>query len=147
MYKRILVATDGSKLSSKAVKHAVGLARVTGAHLYVFHGRPPYPTPYFGETLAVPASAVKAYEAKTRAVARQVLDEAADFARRAGIEFTGLEKESFAPADDIGEIARKHKCELVVMASHGRRGLKRLLVGSETNAVITHSKVPVLVVR
>jgi nucleotide-binding universal stress UspA family protein len=148
MYQRILVSTDGSPLSRKAVRSAVDLAAATGAELVAFHVVPRYPTSYFeGGIAALSAEEVGRVEKHWADQAYAILDKVKDEAKAAGVKA----RTAIARADRVGEAviaaARKHKCDLVVMASHGRRGIKRLLLGSETQHVLTHSSVPVLVLR
>jgi len=145
MYKHILVPVDGSKLSFKAVKAAAALADVTKAKLTLFHAAPDYGGVYYSES---PLLAAHYTEASFRAAvgkhAQKILDAAA---RAAGREVETRHVLSEFPYDAIVRAAAKLKCDLIVMASHGRRGISGLLLGSETQKVLTHSKVPVLVVR
>jgi nucleotide-binding universal stress UspA family protein len=147
-YRRILVTTDGSPLSRKAVRSAVELAAATGAELVAFHVVPRYPTSYFeGGVAALSHAEIGRVEKEWAAQGEAVVDAAKDMATAAGVKAKG----AIARADRVGEAViaavHKHKCDLVVMASHGRRGIKRLLLGSETQHVLTHSDVPVLVLR
>ena len=147
MTSRILIATDGSKLSRKAVKHGIALARALGASVVACHARPPFPTMYYGEPMAVPESALQEYDADMKRFAAKYLAEVAADAKRAGVDCKGVHQLDTSPADCIMRTAKREKCDLIVMASHGRKGLARALIGSETNRVLTLSKVPVLVVR
>jgi len=148
MYQRILVSTDGSALSRKAVRSAVDLAAATGAELVALHVVPRYPMSYFeGGIAALSPEEVGRMETHWAEQAEAIVGSVKDAAETAGVKAKG----AIARADSVGEAviaaARKHKCDLVVMASHGRRGIKRLLLGSETQHVLTHSSVPVLVLR
>lgn len=147
MYKRILIATDGSKLSKKAVEQGVRLAASSGAGVIAFHVRPPYPMIYYGEPVMVDVIPSSTYERETKKTAARYLDAVAEIARRAGVACKSVHVSDTSPADAIVRAARREKCDLIVMAAHGRRGIARLLLGSETNKVLTHSKIPALVVR
>ena len=148
MYKHILVATDGSKLSLKAVKSAASLAASVGARLSALYVMPEYTLPVYGEaamyiTEASPKRFKEAVEKDTTAAFAAV----AKVAHGAEITFSAVKATDSQPWNAIIKTARARKCDLIVMASHGRRGLSGLLLGSETTKVLTHSKVPVLVVR
>ncbi len=148
MYKRILVPTDGSKLSSKAVKHALQLAKSVGAKMTALHVCAVY-RPMLDDGFAVtPLSAYKKrFEAESIKRSNLLLAAVKSGARAAGVECDDVTVISDFPYDAIIKQAKKAKCDLIVMASHGRRGLQSLLLGSETSKVLTHSTIPVLVVR
>jgi nucleotide-binding universal stress UspA family protein len=147
MYQRILVATDGSALSKKAVKHAISLAASTGASVIALKVVPRYPVSFFdgGATLSV--ETVSEAEKKWVTDAEGQLEGVVKEAQLAGVKAKTAVVKSDLVAESIISAARKHKADLVVMASHGRKGLKRILLGSEALAVLTHSTVPVLVLR
>jgi nucleotide-binding universal stress UspA family protein len=147
MIQRILVATDDSKLSRKAVKAAIDLASCTGAGLVAFHVVPRYPTSYFEGAVAMEPDEVGRVERHWAEAGRAVVDRVAQQAEDAGVKVRAAVAQSDAVADAIMGAVRKHKCDLIVMASHGRRGLSRVLLGSETQHVLTHSTTPVLVIR
>jgi len=147
MYKKILVATDGSKLSGKAVAQAIDLARMLGAKLTAFYASPDYPLPVYAEGVAYQPVPRKAYAASCAKEADAILEPIAASAKAAGVEFSAVHAMAAAPWEAILAAARKNKCEAIVMASHGRRGVSALLLGSETQKILTHSKIPVLVVR
>ncbi len=147
MYQRILVATDGSALSRKAVSSAIALAQLSGAQLVALHVVPRYPASYFEGGISIPASAVAKTEKKWAEAGQAVVEAVKAAAERKGITASAVTSNSDLIAESIIAVARKHKCDLIVMASHGRRGLKRLLLGSETTHVLTHSHVRVLVLR
>jgi len=147
MYSKILVPTDGSTLSDRAVREAAKLARTTGATLTLFHAAPAYRMPTLTYEGAMLRNIVtpERYKRSMRAHARRLLDKAA---RKAGGTVTRQDVDfSDLPYEAIVDAARRNKCDLIVMASHGWRGLKGLLLGSETHKVLTHSRIPVLVVR
>lgn len=147
MYKRILIATDGSPLSNKAVTHGLALAALAQARVIAIKVLPRYPKRFLDGGLPLTALEIKRVEddwaAQAQALMRQVKDEGTD----AGVLVKTLVVKSDLVAEAIIAAAKKHDCDLIVMASHGRRGVKRVLLGSETQNVLTHSDVPVLVLR
>ena len=147
MYKRILVATDGSTLSKKAVTSAIDLAALSGAELIAVKITPRYPQSYFEGGLALQAAEVGRIEKQWSEEAQAVVDEVKKTAESQGVKTRALTIKSDIVSDAIIATAKKNKCDLIVMASHGRRGIKRLLLGSETQQVLTHSHIPVLVLR
>jgi len=147
MYKQILVATDGSKLSGKAVAQAIDMAQAIGAKLTVFYASPDYPMPAYAEGVAFEPMSRGEYVAICKKEADRILGAVALKAESAGLEFNAVHVIAPAPWEAILAAAKKNKCQAIVMASHGRRGVSALLLGSETQKVLTHSKLPVLVVR
>ncbi|HYD76983.1 universal stress protein [Ramlibacter sp.] len=147
MYQRILVATDDSRLSRKAVKSAIGLAAALQAELVIVHVVPRYPVAYFEGAVAMQAVDVARIEKQWVEKGQTVVDAAARSAQAAGVSARGVVVQSDAVADALLSAAKKHRCDLVVMASHGRRGLQRVLLGSETQHVLTRGNLPVLVLR
>jgi len=139
MYKRILIATDGSRLSRRAIKHGIALAKSVGAAVVGFHARPFYPP--------LPADTAKLSDKQSIKIAEQNLAEIETAARKAGVSYKGVQARGASPSGSIIKTAKKEKCDLIVMASHGRKGMLRLLLGSETTQVLTHSHIPVLVTR
>jgi nucleotide-binding universal stress UspA family protein len=147
MYKRILIATDGSRLSRKAIAQGVALARAERALVVGCHIRPPLSVTYHGAPTLVLPRAEHEYEQQTVKAAEKYLGEIAAAAKKAGVRFKGVHRPGFSPAEGIIDVARKERCDLIVMASHGRRGISRALLGSETNKVLVGSRIPVLVTR
>ena len=147
MYQRILVPTDGSALSKKAVKSAVDLAATLGAEVIAVNVVPRYPRSYFEGGLTVSAAEVARVEKQWNEQGQAVAEEVGKAAEKAGVKAKALTVRSDLVAEAILAAARKNKCDLVVMASHGRKGIKRLLLGSETQHVLTHGNIPVLVLR
>ncbi|HYE70355.1 MAG TPA: universal stress protein [Aquabacterium sp.] len=147
MYQRLLIATDDSRLSRKAVKAAIGLASATGASLVVLHVVPQYPTSYFEGALSLTAEEIGRVEKSWADKAQALVDAVVDSAKAAGVPARSVLASSDHVAESVIAAARKHKCDLIVMASHGRKGLQRVLLGSETQHVLTHSTIPVLVLR
>lgn len=148
MYRRILIATDGSRLSGKAVEEGVALARSVGASVVGFHARMPAMLPYYTEpAIVLPQKTEELIEKQGIDAAKRFLAKMEAIAKKAGVAFKGVHGVDMSPADAIIKAAKKEKCELIVMASHGRRGISRLLLGSETNHVLAHARLPVLVIR
>jgi nucleotide-binding universal stress UspA family protein len=147
MYERILVATDGSQLSKKAVKNAIDLASATGSELVAMTVVPRYPMSYFEGAVGLAPSDIARTEKAWTEKALEVVDAIEEQARKRGVKARATVVHSDTIAESIMATARKHKCGLIVMASHGRKGLKRVLLGSETQHVLTHGNTPVLVLR
>ena len=148
MYERILVATDGSELSELAVTSAIDLAILTKAELIAVKVVHHYPASYFEGSMLLSQMEVSRLREQADVEAQRVVDAVTASAAGKGVTNTrGLVMHSELISEAIIEAARVHKCDLIVMASHGRRGIKRLLMGSETLHVLTHSHTPVLVLR
>ena len=148
MYKHILVPTDGSKLSTKAVKQAVAFAKTIGARITAVHVSDEYRA-VMDEGFVLPAFATlkKRFEEMNVQRSNAVLKQVKAAAEAAGVACQSVAVTNNLPCDAIIQQAKKHKCDLIMMASHGRKGLSSVLLGSETAKVLTHSKIPVLVVR
>jgi nucleotide-binding universal stress UspA family protein len=147
MYKKILVATDGSTLSKKAVSSAIAMAALMEAELVALKVVPRYPQSYFEGGLAVQASEVSRIEKQWIDHGQAIVDAVQKTAESKGVKTKAVTVKSDLISDAVIATAKKHKCDLIVMASHGRRGIKRILLGSETQQVLTHSHIPVLVLR
>jgi len=144
MYKRILVPTDGSEITRKAIDAAIALARLTGAELYAIAVKDPFPFSAISEMQ--PAPPQEFYDEQEK-IASDRVNVVVDAAKAAGIVAHGHTVEAVQPWQAIIDHAKAQGCELIVMASHGRRGMSALLLGSETQKVLTHGSLPVLVVR
>ena len=144
MFKRILVPTDGSDITGKAVDKAIGLAKSVGATLYAISVKEPFPYSAISEMQPVPPQ--EFYDAQER-VTTEWVTAAQRVAQEAGVPFQGFTLEAVHPWEAILDQAKTHACDLIVMASHGRRGISALLLGSETQRVLTHGQIPVLVVK
>lgn len=144
MYQRIVVPTDGSDLSKKAVQTAVSLARLSGAELRAISVKEPFPYSALSEMQPVPPQ--EFFDAQER-LANARVQAVQDAAKAAAIACKAHTVEALHPWEAILDYARAESADLIVMASHGRRGLNALLLGSETQKVLTHSALPVLVVR
>ena len=144
MYQRILVPTDGSEITAKAVATAVSLAKLSGASLVALCVKEPFPYSAISEMQPVPPQ--EFYDAQERIASARV-KAVLDAAAAAGLACDGATVEALHPWEAILDVAKQKGCDLVVMASHGRRGIAALLIGSETSRVLTHSTLPVLVVK
>ncbi len=144
MYTRILVPTDGSDITAKAVQTAIGLARRLSAQLYTISVKEPFPYSAISEMQPTPPQ--EFFDAQER-IASSRVQQVADAARAADLPCEAHTVEALHPWEAIVDHAKLHDCDLIVMASHGRRGMASLLLGSETQKVLTHTTVPVLVVR
>ena len=144
MYKRILFPTDGSEITGKAVQSALALAKLCGAELYAIGVKEPFPYSAISEMQPVPPQ--EFYDAQERIAAGNV-KAVIDAAQAAGLACKGHTVEALHPWEAILDHAKTQGCDLIVMASHGRRGMAALLIGSETSRVLTHSPLPVLVVK
>jgi len=147
MYQRILVATDGSPLSKKAVRSAIGLAIALDADLVALNVVPRYPMSYFEGNVSISLQEVSRIEKQWATEGQAMVDAVQQAAQAEGIQAKAVVTRSNLVAEAIMAAAKKHKCDLIVMASHGRKGLKRVLLGSETQHVLAHSSIPVLVLR
>lgn len=147
MFKHILLPTDGSPVSDKAVKRGIEFAKKIKARVTALHVVPEFK--FMADEGITPLSPAlkKRFQDEGMARAKSMLEAVAKQARSRGVRCATLCVSSDQPHLEIVATARRQKCDLVMMASHGRRGLSSLLLGSETAKVLTHSKVPVLVVR
>ena len=149
MYRHILVPTDGSALSLKAAREAARLAKDHKAKITAFYAIEPYAPPPNGEAaILYPEIFSEAeYRKHTTKAAGAALRKVEAEAQAAGVKTQARFVTASAPWKAIIDEARAGKCDLIVMASHGRGGFASLLLGSETLKVLTHSKTPVLVCR
>ncbi|MGD9945259.1 MAG: universal stress protein [Burkholderiaceae bacterium] len=147
MYKHLLVPTDGSKLSGEAVEKAINFARETGARLTAVHVMPEYIPPAFAEFPAAGQTSITEFMNATDQTAQTVLEAVRQAARAAEVECDTVALRHTQAYRAIIDVAQEKGCDLIFMASHGRRGLSALVLGSETNKVLTHSNIPVLVFR
>jgi nucleotide-binding universal stress UspA family protein len=145
MFKHILIATDGSELAQKAVTEGLAVAKGSGARVTVINVTEPWVAVAPGEiAMAFP---IKEYDASVAANAAQILSDVEKQAKALDVPCATLHVKDQFPAEGIVETATEQGCDLIVMASHGRRGLMRFLLGSQAIKVLTHSTVPVLVCR
>jgi len=147
MFKHILIPTDGSDTALKAVKAGVALAAEIGAKVTGYCAQEPVPTHIHGEGYIADKTMVAQFEQRAAEFARKSVKAVEDAAKAAGVPCTALVTKSAVPYRGIVEAAEKKGCDAIFIASHGHRGLQRLLLGSVTHEVLTHSKIPVLVFR
>ncbi|MES2584713.1 MAG: universal stress protein [Pseudomonadota bacterium] len=147
MYQRILVATDGTDLAHKAVTSAIDLAALCGAELIAVSVVPRYPQSYFEGGMALQPEEVQRVEKQWSDKGQSVVDAVKAAAASKGVVAQAVTVNSDVVSDALIAAATKHQCDLIVMASHGRRGIQRLLLGSETQHVLTHATIPVLVLK
>ena len=147
MFKHILVPTDGSQFSQNAVRQAVIFAKETGAQITAFYAKPAPPIPYYGEGIGYNFEMPSKYNELLEKQAQESLGFVENLCQQEGVSCNKLESTSDVPYQAIIEAATQCKCDLIFMASHGRRGISGFLLGSETNKVLTHSTIPVLVHR
>jgi len=147
MYENLLVATDGSKLSDKAVTHAIDLAQRLGAKITVFHAAPEYPNPIYTEGVMIEMMSRKAYVTGAAAHSSTILSRIAKKAEAAGVPCETHHALSRSPSDAIVAAAKRYKCDAIVMGSRGHGGLKAFLIGSVTQRVLAQTKLPVIVAR
>ena len=145
MFKHILIATDGSALSQKGVEQGLELAKALGAKALLVTVSEPW-TSYVSGEMAI-SFPVQEYEEQVKASAGKVLAGAVAAAQKAGVSCETLHVKDKVPADGIVDAAKERGCDLIVMSSHGRRGISRVLLGSQANNVVTHSSIPVLICR
>ena len=145
MYKHILIATDGSELARKAVTQGLALAKAVGARVTAVSVTEPWATMAPPEVLNEPF--VQEFERVAADRAKRILDVVAAAAKEANVACSTLHVRDRFPAEGLLEAAASVGCDLIVMASHGRRGVAKLLLGSQATEVLTHSPVPVLVCR
>lgn len=146
-FQHLLVPTDGSDLSARAVTEAAALAHALGARLTLFHVQTAFPISLVGVGELVDPATVDALITAAREHSQSVLREAQDLVAQQGLSANTVCDEHPVPHQAIVAAAERLGCDLVVMASHGRRGLQGVLLGSETQRVLSHCSLPVLVVR
>jgi nucleotide-binding universal stress UspA family protein len=144
MYKKILVPTDGSDIGAKVIPHAVALAKSCGATVVGLNVTDPYPYSGLAETVPITADQ---YRVHVTQEAEDALKPLQDACKAADLAFEPIIAEDIHPWKAMLDVAKDRGCDLVVIASHGRRGMQALLLGSETQKLLTHSNIPVLVLR
>ena len=147
MFKHILVPTDGSPLSSDTVKRAIAFAKETGAKVTFFFAKPDYPVAFYGEGALIDPTTPDKFAEMAEQQASEILASHESAAKAEGVVCASLSSVSDIPYEAIIAAAETSGADLIFMASHGRRGFSGLLLGSETQKVLTHSKIPVLVYR
>lgn len=147
MFKRILVPTDGSAPARKAIRQAVRLAAEQKGRVIGFYVGPPWQLPVYGEYLPPEVLSPKEHARAVRKAAVRYLSAVKQAAAAAGVRSRCYYVMGERPYEEIVKAARRNHCDLIAIASHGRRGISRLLLGSETGKVLAHSTIPVMVCR
>jgi nucleotide-binding universal stress UspA family protein len=148
MYRQILVATDGSALANNAVDHGINLAKALGASvIFVTVTEMWSALDIAAESAQGVQHPMETYEAMARNAAHKILAACEKVAEAERVNFETIHVPDKPPAEGIIATATAKNCDLIVMASHGRRGFRRMMLGSQTTEVLAHSKVPVLVLR
>ena len=147
MYRHLLAATDGSELSNLAVTHASGLAQSLGARLTLLHVAGQYPPPMLVDGTVFPSLPEEEHELAAAQQSEEILKPCRTRAEAAGINCAAVHETDNAAWHAIIETAARNGCDVIVMGSHGRGGLASLIMGSQTQKVLHHTNLPVLVVR
>ena len=147
MFKHILVPTDGSELSNVAVKAAIPFAKLHGARLTAFYATEEAPSSSFGDYDLDNELSPDEFRASEEEKARKILSAVEEIAKAAGVACDSATLSCRSPHEAIIKAAQDKGCDLIFIASHGRRGISALVLGSETNKVLTHCKIPVMVYR
>jgi nucleotide-binding universal stress UspA family protein len=147
MFKHILIPTDGSEVSRKAIVAGIGLAKAVGATVTAFYAAPSATPIVYKHFLPVGYMTPQKHAQAIKRAAAHYLEVATKAAAAARVPCAAVSQTSDFPADAILATAAKRKCDLIYMASHGHRGVKAVLLGSETQKVLAHAKIPVLVHR
>lgn len=147
MFKHIFVPTDGSQLSQETVKRAIRFASEAGARITLFYAKPEYPVAFYGEGALIDPTTPEKFARMAEQQASEILGACQKLAAESNVACSLSSKTSDIPYEAIIAAADAAGCDLIFMASHGRRGFGGLLLGSETQKVLTHSQIPVLVYR
>jgi nucleotide-binding universal stress UspA family protein len=147
MFKHILIPCDGSELSNRVVDKAIEFAREIDARITGFYAQPEYSVPYYEGGIPIDAMTPESFSALTESQAKSILDDVAQKAKAVGVVCDTYTSANDATYQAIIDAANAKGCDLIFMASHGRRGIAGLLMGSETHKVLTHTTIPVLVYR
>jgi nucleotide-binding universal stress UspA family protein len=146
VFRHILIATDGSPISNKAAKAGIALARALGARVTAYYAVDDL-QPLFVEGYMMDQAMVDELDARAKALGKKRVDAIAKTARAAGVRVDALVSKASTAYAGIIDAAKRQRCDVIVMGSHGRRGLSKLMMGSVTQKVLTHSKIPVVVYR
>jgi nucleotide-binding universal stress UspA family protein len=147
MFKHILVPTDGSPTALKAAKAAVRFAAETGARITAYYAIESGTPQLYGEGYGIDALSLREFERSAREAGERHVGAVTKLAKAARVPFASLVAKASTPYEGIAAAARKKKCDVIFIASHGRRGLSKLMMGSVTQKVLAHATVPVLVYR
>ena len=146
MFKHILICTDGSPVSNKAAKAGIALAHALRAKVTAYCALEELP-PVYVEGYAFDQKTIDGFEEGARKVGQKHVDAIGKMAKAAGVPFASVVTKASTPYEGIIDAAKKRKCDVIFMASHGRRGISRLIMGSVTQKVLTHAVIPVVVYR
>jgi nucleotide-binding universal stress UspA family protein len=145
MFQSILVPTDGTPVSERAIQAAIDMAQASGGRIYGLCVAEPYPFSPMAEGALVADSAE--FEDRMRQMAQENVEKVRQAAQQKGVPCEVEVATSYSPYDEIVKSAQAHHCDLIVMATHGRHGLNRLLLGSQTQKVLNHTDIPVLILH
>ena len=146
MFKHILLPTDGSPVANKAAKAGIALAHRLGAKVTAYCAVEEL-QPIYVESYTFDQKTIDDLEERARKTGQKRVDAIGKMAKAAGIPFASLVTKAHTPYEGIIDAAKKRKCDVIFIASHGRRGLSRLVMGSVTQKVLSHSRIPVVVYR
>ena len=146
MFKHLLISTDGSSLGNKAAKAGIDLARALGAKVTAYYAIEQLQM-IFDEGYMMDQKMIDGLEATARAAGQKRVDAIGKMAKAAGVPCSSVVTQASSPHEGIIDAAKKRKCDVIFMASHGRRGLSRLMMGSVTQKVLAQSRIPVVVYR
>lgn len=146
MFKHILIATDGSPLASKAAKAGIALAKILGSKVTVYYALPTLLASYV-DGYAFDPDTIDRIERDARKAGQKHVDAIGKMAKKAGVPCVSLVANAITAYEGIVDAAKKRNCDVIFMASHGRRGLSKLMMGSVTQKVLAQSKLPVVVYR
>ena len=146
MFKHVLISTDGSPASNKAAKAGISLAKALGAKVTAYYAIESMP-PIYSEDYVLDPKVIEGIEKSAHQEGQKYVDTIGKLAKSAGVPFASMVTKASTPYEGIIDAAKKRKCDVIFMASHGRHGLSKLIMGSVTQKVLTHSKTPVVVYR
>ena len=146
MFKHILISTDGSPVANKAAKAGIALAHALGAKVTAYCALEEL-QPIYVEGYSFNQKEIDGFEERAREAGQKRVDAIGKMAKAAGVPFASVVTKALTPYEGIIAAAKKQKCDVIFMASHGRRGLSKLIMGSVTQKVLAHSRIPVVVYR
>ena len=146
MFKHILISTDGSPVSNKAAKAGIALARALGAKVTAYCALEELQI-FYGEGYIPSQTEIDRLVRRARETGQRRVDVIGKMAKAARVPFVSVVTKAYSPYEGIIDAAKKRKCDVIFMASHGRRGLSKLIMGSVTQKVLSHSRIPVVVYR
>jgi nucleotide-binding universal stress UspA family protein len=146
MFKHILISTDGSPVSNKAAKAGIALAHALGAKVTAYYAAEQL-QPIYADASMLSQKMIDRFEERARAVGQKYVDAIGKMAKAAGVPFASVVTKASIAYEGIIDAAKKQKCDVIFMASLGRRGLSKLIMGSVTQKVLAHSRIPVVVYR